>query len=891
MSHPEQKNFCQSVKKNFPQYFTDTFVLDIGSLDINGNNRELFEYPIYLGLDVAPGRNVDLICKASDLQLPKETFDVIISTECFEHDKYYEDSLKNACRMLKPGGLLLFTCATIGRPEHGTVRTTPHDAPLIQGITQWEDYYKNLTEGDIRNSIDVDNIFRQYQFSINNNTHDLYFFGIKNGTWEPRRDYSVILAKQVEDQKKEANIRQEISFLAAQQLATKAQLDIIQQQVTSSLLSLNQVQQMQISLANENQNISKTLAGVATATATAISAVTTITTIVNRSTERTLSETAQHFAKLSHQIKRTSIGYRLRKPIRIMQKLGILNDEAGQKGLLSRLAKSTKTSIHTWTGYKSNQNQLTTSPGPASRPFCIKSKGSATILTTPHTRYVAQLIADELHHYGYNTEIIFKKPETGYQENPHFVVCPQMFNELPPVYVAFQMEQSVSSRWFTEEYISTLENSYAILDYSHNNIEYLQSRGLSTKQIYYVPVSAKSGQGSSSPSPTKDIDVLFYGDDNCQRRREALNKLREHVSVTIVNNTFGDELTALLRRAKVVVNIHYYEGALLESTRIFECLSEDVVVVSEESTDQADYEGLTSVVRFVPIGRFDILLDEVKSVLNDTSSSLQLARALKAKRKELSSPFRFYFGRFLLASDNISFEQFYERAADHFIINSEALCLGLPEYGARKQSFLSENQCWIQYFPGLRHEIGWLGCALSYKFLARKTLDTKRTQILICEDDVDFRVNSVDRLNKAKAYLKTVSNWDVFSGLIANLHQEAKIVAIDIHDGESFIHMDKMVSTVLNIYNTRAVLCMSQWDPENRDVHTNTIDRYLENTQNLDIVTTLPFIVGHKEDLNSILWGFNNSTYRDMISASEKLLSEKVESFHASNTAITNKQQ
>ena len=30
--------------------------------------------------------------------------------------------------MLKPKGLLCFTCASTGRPEHETIRTTPNDS-------------------------------------------------------------------------------------------------------------------------------------------------------------------------------------------------------------------------------------------------------------------------------------------------------------------------------------------------------------------------------------------------------------------------------------------------------------------------------------------------------------------------------------------------------------------------------------------------------------------------------------------------------------------------------------------------------------------------------------------------------------------------------------------
>jgi hypothetical protein len=44
----------------------------------------------------------------------------------------------------------------------------------------WDnDYYKNLTEIDIRKCIDIDNIFSEYEFEVEYNHCDLYFWGIK----------------------------------------------------------------------------------------------------------------------------------------------------------------------------------------------------------------------------------------------------------------------------------------------------------------------------------------------------------------------------------------------------------------------------------------------------------------------------------------------------------------------------------------------------------------------------------------------------------------------------------------------------------------------------------------------------------------------------------------
>lgn len=177
MAHKEQKEYCIKIKNQFPKHFQNKKVLDCGSLDINGNNRYLFDKCEYVGIDVGEGKNVDIVSTIHEYKGNTEEYDFIISTECFEHDMHYKDSLQNIIRMLAPGGMFLFTCATTGRPEHGTKRTSPRDAPLLEG--DWSDYYKNLTEQDIRNVLDIEDIFSNFKFEVHYGHKDLMFYGIK----------------------------------------------------------------------------------------------------------------------------------------------------------------------------------------------------------------------------------------------------------------------------------------------------------------------------------------------------------------------------------------------------------------------------------------------------------------------------------------------------------------------------------------------------------------------------------------------------------------------------------------------------------------------------------------------------------------------------------------
>ena len=188
MAHKEQIDYINKIKTQFPEFFTNKKVLGIGTFNVCGTEDEYFTDCDYSGLDLGEGPGVDIICPAQDYDAPDNTFDVIISCECFEHNPFYKETIQNAYRMLKPGGMFLFTCATTGRPVHGTASLEEESKkkwpnwktmPNVSRENWDNEYYKNLTEEDIRECIDVDNSFSEYEFEIETNHCDLFFYGFK----------------------------------------------------------------------------------------------------------------------------------------------------------------------------------------------------------------------------------------------------------------------------------------------------------------------------------------------------------------------------------------------------------------------------------------------------------------------------------------------------------------------------------------------------------------------------------------------------------------------------------------------------------------------------------------------------------------------------------------
>lgn len=538
-------------------------------------------------------------------------------------------------------------------------------------------------------------------------------------------------------------------------------------------------------------------------------------------------------------------------------------------------------------GFKRVLSRAAIDSSPAT-PFV--DTGTVRILATQHTLFVAHLIEKNLLDCGIKGHVSTAYSVEQDMGQMHIVICPQMFKQLPRNYIAFQMEQSVNSRWFTDEYFSRLNNAVAIFDYSLKNIEYLLDKGISYQKLFYMPISsfpdypahlADNGYVLDDQKGDIHADVLFYGDPNCERRKAYLQELKKHFNVTVASEVFGDKLTRMVKNAKVVVNIHYYENALLETTRLYETISLGTPVVSESSSDIVEHEDLQDVIDFCPIGDIPAMVEKIQNLLSDKEYYNERKEKIK-HFTNVDNKNNYYLRRYLLSIDKLNFSQYKSIFSFEQFQTGDVprLCLSLSETPVRRKAFFASPSHGFQFFEGIRYRIGWIGCGMSYKYMLSGMLASKAEMGIICEDDVIFPVDYDNKLNKIINHLQsTEAKWHIFAGIIAHLHEDTKVLDVKVIDGIEYIYIDKMTSMVMNIYSRRGMDLISQWDEKNIDAETNTIDRYVESAQDLVVVTTLPFLVGYAEEQQSTLWGFENSQYTSLIKASEKLLAEKVAGF------------
>lgn len=179
MAHKEQNTFFAQLKQLYPKYFSDKKVCEIGSLDINGSVRHFFDGCDYLGVDIGEGPGVDRVVQGQLLDCPSSHFDTMVSAECFEHNPFWVETFTNMLRMTRPGGLVAFSCASTGRPEHGTANTSPNLSPLT--YAQGWNYYRNLDAEDFMSTFNLEGWFDYFHFLYCPRMFDLYFYGFRSG--------------------------------------------------------------------------------------------------------------------------------------------------------------------------------------------------------------------------------------------------------------------------------------------------------------------------------------------------------------------------------------------------------------------------------------------------------------------------------------------------------------------------------------------------------------------------------------------------------------------------------------------------------------------------------------------------------------------------------------
>lgn len=116
-------------------------VLDIGSFDVNGTYKTIFDDSryYYTGMDMTDGPNVDLVPK--DIyhweEIADESFDLVISGQVFEHIEYPWLTIKEVERVLKPSGFCIIIAPNSGREHKAPKDCYRYYADGLAALAKW----------------------------------------------------------------------------------------------------------------------------------------------------------------------------------------------------------------------------------------------------------------------------------------------------------------------------------------------------------------------------------------------------------------------------------------------------------------------------------------------------------------------------------------------------------------------------------------------------------------------------------------------------------------------------------------------------------------------------------------------------------------------------------
>lgn len=135
------------IKKFFDEHpdFVGKKVLDVGSLDINGNPRTEFEnrgYK-YIGSDMQSGPNVDVVVNGHDLSTQfSEEFDIVFCVDTLEHDDAFWLTMEEVWKVLRPGGYLILGMPGRAHYEH----RHPYDYWRFMNDAYTQVFFKNYVD-------------------------------------------------------------------------------------------------------------------------------------------------------------------------------------------------------------------------------------------------------------------------------------------------------------------------------------------------------------------------------------------------------------------------------------------------------------------------------------------------------------------------------------------------------------------------------------------------------------------------------------------------------------------------------------------------------------------------------------------------------------------------
>jgi SAM-dependent methyltransferase len=139
------------------------------------------------------------------------------------------------------------------------------------------------------------------------------------------------------------------------------------------------------------------------------------------------------------------------------------------------------------------------------------------------------------------------------------------------------------------DYLKLLQTS-AVVDYDPGNVgHYARDAGdVPIAPFLHAPYLTPAEPVALEQRP---IDLLFIGSMNSRRERWLARVEAAGWKVSVFNSPiYGEDRDEVIRHAKAVLNVHFYDSCRLEQSRIAQCLSLGTPVISERVANLQAHE-------------------------------------------------------------------------------------------------------------------------------------------------------------------------------------------------------------------------------------------------------------------------------------------------------------
>jgi hypothetical protein len=190
-------------------------------------------------------------------------------------------------------------------------------------------------------------------------------------------------------------------------------------------------------------------------------------------------------------------------------------------------------------------------------------------------------------------------------------------------HIVFNFEQLRSdSIYVNEAYIAWLKNK-VVFDYHTQNIEYLKEINGAAQVAFEIPLATSAELNYFPEMPnTGEVDVLFFGSPS-ERRTQIFDQLKNAgLKVELVSGAYGRELTPAIKRAKLILHVHFYQTALFPFMRFMQAIPCGIPILCENSTMSAATDWQNSGITFAP---YEKLVETVHEMLARDPKELKRA--------------------------------------------------------------------------------------------------------------------------------------------------------------------------------------------------------------------------------------------------------------------------